>query len=108
MATRTMVIGELAVKVKSADLAAQVIDTAIASDFEVEVYYKLHAQDEDGMPLRNVEVTEVQACANVHFAGTVTDTIVRRGSDMLPLFSGPQVTVLEDAILEAITGGGDE
>lgn len=99
MATRTMVIGELALKVKSADLAAQVIDTAIASDFEVEVKYKYAPADEEAGTQASVSVKSVSACANVHFCGDVSDVLIRRGSDILPLFSGSQVTALEDALL---------
>lgn len=118
MSSKTMVIGELAVKIKSADLAAQVIDTAIASDFEVEVTYshtpgwqdpRIGGAMEDGEPEVEEEfsIEAIKVCANVPFSGDITDTIVRRGSDILPLLSGAQVGAIEDEILASIRKGGE-
>lgn len=102
MTYRTLTIGELALQVKGADLAAQLVDTCIASDFEVEVTYKYQPSDLEAGILEHVVVKEVIAPANVHFSGDLSDVLVRRGSDLLPLFSGAQVTAMEDMLLQAI------
>lgn len=110
--TRTLTIGELSLKVKSSDLAAIVIDTAVASEFEVEVRYHYepgHSGNlsgafedaEEPMP-EYVSIKAVKASASVHFEGSECEVIVRRGTDLLPLFSGHEVTALEDRILKAI------
>jgi hypothetical protein len=109
MATRTLTIGLLEIRIKSADLAAQIIDTATASEFDVEVSHRYEphepaGREDDGLPVE-CEIKSIKACANVHFAGDVSDTIIRRGSDMLALFSGAQVAALEDRIIKTIESG---
>lgn len=115
--TRTLTIGELSVKLKSSDLAAMVIDTAVACDFEVEVEFdyspgwsdpRMGGAMEDGEPPIDPEltITAIKASDNVHFDGEHATTVLKHGTDLMPLFTGAQVTALEDQIYKAIQAGG--
>lgn len=118
MASKTITIGELAVKVRSADLASQELDTAIASDFDVEVefdYTPGHPGRTTGHwdmaeePISpSVKIGAIKATANVHFSGDVTDVLVRRGSDLLALLSNREVTALEDQLMQMIEAGEND
>lgn len=98
MATTTLTIGELYLHIKAADLLAAHFDTMVAKDFEVAVEYRLLES--------RAEVKAIKNTATVHFAGDAGELLVLRGTDLLPLFSGPQVTALEDRI--ALMGCNDE
>lgn len=113
--TRTINIGELAVKIRSADLASAELDTAIASDFEVEVEFTYTAgypavlsgpmDDADPGAPDEVEIRHILTEANVHFEGELGSLIVRRGVDLLPLFSNREVTAMEDRLIEMVRTG---
>lgn len=115
--TRTLTIGELAIRIKSLDSIA--IDTAVASEFDVEVDYtylpripasRLSGAFEDADPgeAAECEIKAIQASANVHFEGSESATVIKRGSDLMPLFTGAQVAALEDRIILAIEKGGSD
>jgi hypothetical protein len=95
----TINIGELAARVKSADLTAEVFDTAIASDFEVEVEYDYRPANVEQDQAAEVRINAIRATSPVHFEGTYSSTIVRRGVDLMPLFSHHAISELADAIL---------
>jgi hypothetical protein len=105
--TTTINIGELAARVKSADLTAETFDTAIASDFEVQVEYTYTPADMEADQLAEVKIQAIKAAANVHFEGELVSTVARRGSDLLPLFSHYAITALSDAILAGEVAGDD-
>lgn len=95
--TRTLTIGELKLKVMGVDLAAQEVDRAVAAGFDVAVDFVRHELA--------VEVKAIKADANVHFEGDNFSCTAMRGTDLLPLFSGAQVTALEDRIMMALAAG---
>lgn len=115
MATRAIIIGELAVKVRSADLASAEFDTAIASDFEVEVeftYTPGHPGNlsghwdmaEEPIP-DDLTIHAIKASVNVRFEGDHVSTIVRRGSDLKPMFTSREITAIEDQLIEMMEAG---
>lgn len=95
----TINIGELAARVKSADLTAETFDTAIASDFEVEVDYDFRPANVEADQMAEVRINAVRATANIHFEGDLVSTVVRRGADLLPLFSHGRISELAHAVL---------
>jgi AAA+ superfamily predicted ATPase len=104
----TINIGELAARLKSADLTAETFDTAIASDFEVEVEYHYTPADEEADQQAEVKIKAIKASSNVHFEGDLVSTVVRRGSDLMPLFSHHAITELTDRLLAHEKEGGDD
>lgn len=110
--SKTVTIGDLRANIKGTDLAPQVIDTVVASEFQVLVEYTYQpgeppSFDNDGLQTE-IEIKAIKASANVHFAGDVGDLTIKRGTDLLALFSGAQVTALEDQVLAMIEAGHDE
>lgn len=95
----TINIGELAARVKSADLTAEVFDTAIASDFEVEVDYDFRPGNASEDQQAEVRVNAIRASSNLHFEGDMVSSVVRRGSDLMPLFSHARISELAHVIL---------
>lgn len=79
------------------DLAAQEVDRAVACEFDVSIDYVRHEFD--------VEVKAVKASANVHFEGDHFSATAMHGTDLLPLFSGAQLSALEDRIMMALAAG---
>lgn len=84
-------------KVMGVDLAAQEVDRAVATEFDVVVEYVRHEFA--------VEVKAIKASANVHFEGEHFSATAMHGADLLPLFSGAQVSALEDRIMMALAAG---
>lgn len=115
--TTTLTIGELSLRIKSADTASQTLDTATAVEFDVEVIFAFHAgwkgisggAMEDGEPGEPdaVEVRQIIASSNVHFQGNGYNATAERGADLTPLFTGAQISQLEDKILAARRAGDD-
>lgn len=95
--TRTLTIGELKLRLMGVDLAAQEIDKAVATEFDVLVEYVRHEFA--------VEVKAIKASANVHFGGDNFSATAMHGTDLMPLFSGAQVSALEDRIMMALAAG---
>lgn len=112
MSTITMTIGELAVKIHSAGLGGSTVDTAVAAEFDVEVEFTYRPghpgrltgpMDMAEEPLDpELDIIAIKASANVHFAGDTCETIFKRGSELLPLFTGREVDQLADRILSDI------
>lgn len=112
MSSTTLTIGELAVKVQAAGLGGANIDTAVASEFDVEIEYTYLPslagslsggfEDAEEDAPAEVEIKAIKACANVHFEGDMCDTLIRRGSNMLLLFTGREIDALADRILDGI------
>jgi hypothetical protein len=110
--SRTMTIGELMVDVVGTGLGGARFDTALASEFDVEVEFEytpgyegrltgpMDMAEEPVSP--ECEITGIKASANVHFEGDVADVTIKRGADLMPLFSGAQIDKLTDEILLAI------
>lgn len=103
--SRTISIGELALSVRSADLASAEFDTAIASDFEVEVEFSYKQASAEDDQLAELLLVAIKANSNVHFEGTVTSVIARRGSDLLPLLSHRAVTEMEHRLMAMVEAG---
>lgn len=89
MNTTTLTIGTLSVKVQAAGLGGATFDTAVATEFDVEVDFVTG-------DLGAVEVRAVKASANVHFEGTYSDVLVRRGAELIELFTGREVDALAE------------
>lgn len=111
--TRTLTIGELKLKVMGVDLAAQEVDRAVACEFDVVVDYTyLPRIPESGMGGRfedadwgapaECEIKAIKADAAVHFEGDNFSCTAMRGTDLMPLFSGAQITELQDKIIDEI------
>lgn len=105
MATRTIAIGELAAQVRSANLESAEFDTAIASDFEVEVEFDYKQASAEDDQLGHVRIKVIETVSNVHFEGDTVSTIIRRGADLRPLFSHREVSEMEDRILLMLEAG---
>lgn len=104
--TRTLTIGELTLRIMGSDLAAQLVDKPYAAEFEVEVEYRYSpfepaTHDEEAIPAE-LTIKAVRATANVHFEGDGWSVTAMRGTDLTELFSGAQLTALEDRILVEI------
>lgn len=109
--SRTMTIGELSVKIVAAGLGGEAVDTAVASEFDVEVDYTYspgHAGNLSGRfedaeePLDpECDITAIKASANIHFEGDQCEITIKRGTNMMKLFTGAQIDKLTDEILQA-------
>lgn len=110
--TRTLTIGELKLKVTGVDLAAQEVDRAIATEFDVVIEYSYFPGEpetvfcsiedsHEGIP-SEVEIKKIKADATVHFEGDNFSATAMRGTDLMPLLSGAQITALEDRIIDEI------
>lgn len=112
MSTTTLTIGELAIDLESTDLTACRIDRAVAADFEVEVdftYTPGHEgntwgrwEDAEEPISPTVEIHAVKTEAALHFEGDHAEVIIKRGTDIKDLFSGREITALEDRIYAEI------
>lgn len=110
MSSTTITIGALAIRLRSAALmaaASEEFATAVATDFDVEVEYSYSPANLDADKIAELRVTAIKASFNVHFEGEHVDTIVKRGADLLPLFSHREVTAMEDELLAKIGMGSD-
>ncbi|MEX5385681.1 hypothetical protein WCE10_21905, partial [Cronobacter muytjensii] len=52
-----------------------------------------------------VEISTVKTVAALHFYGQDSEVIIKRGADIKDLFSGREITALEDRIYAAIERG---
>lgn len=105
-------IGELALRMKPTALGVtESFATVVAADFDVKIEYRFtpgHAGKLDG-PMEDAEEPEsdeleiraIKADANVHFDGDGMTATATRGTDLTALFSGLQITALEDKLLAA-------
>jgi hypothetical protein len=116
--SKTLTIGELSLNIKSTDTAAITLESVYASEFEVEVKYdylpghpgNLSGRFEDAeepMPAE-LTITAVVLTAAVTFEGDDCELRVKRGADLMGMFTGAQVSALEDRVLDMIEGGRDE
>lgn len=116
--SKTLTIGELSLRLKAADLSGETIDNATASEFDVEVEFdytpghpgNLSDRWEDAEePIPDeLEITAIKADSNVIFEGDDCTVTINRGTDLMKLFTGAQVSALEDRVLKMIESGNDE
>lgn len=111
--TRTLTIGELQLDIQAHGLGGVKLDTPYAAEFEVDVEYTYWpfepaSRGEPEVPAE-LSIKSIRATANVHFEGDGFSATALRGTDLLELFTGAQVTALEDRILAEIEKGrGDD
>lgn len=110
--TKTLVIGELYLQLRAVDLAGLTLDTAVAKDFDVLVEYTYNpgeaaSFEDDGMPTE-IEAKAIKASANILFGGDASDVTIKRGTDIISLFTGAEVAAIEDRIYFLIQAGGND
>lgn len=104
--TTTETIGELSLRLKSTDAVGEEIDKATAAEFQVEVKYEFTPGfgGEDGQA-DMLEIKGIKASANVHFEGTYSEVVMKRGADLTPLFAKWELIKLEEKIHAALVAG---
>lgn len=109
----TLAVGMLRVIVKAAGLGGETLDTATATEFEVDVEYSyvpgvpasgLSGPFEDADPgcAAECEVAKVKTTASLHFEGDFSSVTINRGTDISGLFSGSEIYQMADRILDSI------
>lgn len=111
----TVTIGELYLHIKSCDASALILDTAVACEFEVEIEYTYTPGYEGNTTGRwedaeegvgpELTIDAIKASANVIFAGDASDLTIKRGTDLMAMFTGAQISKLEDEVLAMIEAG---
>lgn len=114
----TLTIGELALRLKSTSVVAETIDTAVASEFDVEVEYTYTPGYEGNLSGRwedaeesidsTVEIGAVKASASIHFEGDESDVTIKRGTDITKLFGSTEIGALEDRVMAEIKNRSDD
>lgn len=114
----TLTIGELALRLKSTSVVAETIDTAVASEFDVEVSYTYTPgyegnttgrwEDAEESVDSTVEIGAIRLTASTHFEGDESDVTLKRGTDITKLFSSLEIGALEDQVMAEIKNLNDD